>query len=167
MNSAKQRRFWLISALILVVAGLGLGCLQAEVELTCDRTRAEGLCQLVQSSVIQREATQFPLAELQRAELQERRQRGSEPTHRVILQTDRAAIPLTAYLASDLISPYAEKAAIVTRLNQFIDTPEQPSVTVRLDDRWFFQIGALTLMVAGVVFGILGWRTQNLTEPLK
>lgn len=156
----KQKRFLLISAGLMLALAIALLTFSSKVELICDRA-APAMCKLVQANLIQRGETLIPIASLQSAELQSRRRggrEGREDIHRVILRTDSQEIPLTPYLASELISPLARKESIVAEVNTFLRSPETPSLNVSSDDRWFFQIGAMVLMIGSAIFGLLAWR---------
>lgn len=155
---AQHPRNFIVSAGIMLALALVLLLFHSEVELTCDRAAQPGTCTLMQASILQRESLRIPLDKLQGATLQERHRRGKESTHRVVLLTQDAKIPLTHYLVSDLISPYSEKQALVSRVNEFVQSSQIPSLQVRLDDRWFFQIGGLVLLLGSGVFGLLAWR---------
>lgn len=157
-RTAHYSRNLIVSAGIMLALSLVLLLFHSEVEFTCDRAAEPDTCLLMQANLLQRESLRIPLAQLQGATLQERHRRGKESTHRVVLLTQERKIPLTHYLVSDLISPYQEKQAIVIRINEFVQSPQLPSLLVRLDDRWFFQLGALVLLSGSVVFGLLAWR---------
>lgn len=157
----QQKRFLLVSAGLMLALAIALLTFSSKVELICDRS-ALATCKLVQANLIDRRETAIPIASLQAAELQSRKRggrEGREDIHRVILRTDSQEIPLTPYLASELISPLAKKQAIVDEVNTFLRSPETSSLSVSSDDRWFFQIGAIVLIIGSAIFGLLAWRT--------
>lgn len=162
-----SRRFLIFGAIAFLVASIGLLGLRAEVEFTCDRAQTPApTCQLIQSNVVGQSRTEIRLADLQGAALEAKRSRTGGVMHRVVLRTRETETPLTAYLASELIAPEAEKQAVIEQINTFLKTEDKQVLQVRLDDRWFFQIGSVVMVISSIAFGILAWRaTPESTQP--
>jgi len=129
--------------------------------LTCDRSpQSPGSCQLVRRNGLGSREQTLPLSRLQGArvetkqvELSSDRLRRTTPMYRVVLlATDSAEIPLTAYYTGDR----ASKEGMVFLISTFLEDSAQTSLTIRQSDRQrVFLVGGL-LIVLGIAILRLG-----------
>lgn len=149
-------KVWLIS-LLMITVGLIILHSGRVVTLTCNRVEpSEGLCALTSQGIWESTSTEFPTSLLQGAVVDQhqhvdRDDEGRESykySYRVVLLTRRGEIPFTSYYTS---SGYRQKTVIVHRINDFVRFPDQTSLIVQQDDRWFAYLLGGILTFAGLI----------------
>lgn len=121
--------------------------------LKCQRVEpTQGSCQLVNSGLLGSNETKIPLNQLQGAKVDVNEDSNGD-TYRVVLLTNSGEVPFTPVWSSG--SGGKQKNA--DRINAFIGNPEEISLRVQQDDRWFaYPFGGIFALVGGgLVFGSL------------
>ncbi|MCS6812096.1 MAG: hypothetical protein NZ772_00750 [Cyanobacteria bacterium] len=120
--------------------------------LTCTRLEpSQVACKLTNGRLLGKQVTQIPAGKLQRADVSVAKDDDDGDTYRVVLVTETGTIPLTwAYSSGQ-----RGKRQKAEQINAFLANPEQTTLTVRQDDRWFAYLvgGIFTLIGAGATWG--------------
>lgn len=126
-----------------VMGGLGIGCLWVGIgvsfdasaisTLTCERIKQpQATCKLITSRLFTKSVKPLPSGHLQNAEMDTTRGEDGDE-HQIILITNQDRIPFPgAHL-----STYMQKRKTLNRINAFLQNPDQVSLKVQQDDRWF------------------------------
>jgi|GEM_PF-959205 len=138
---------WSVGSLFLAVGALAGALIGGETILTCDRT-APAQCDLSQRRLIGAQSEQFPVAELQSARVREKRDSDGDRTYQVVLELQSDDLSFTPYSSSGASHHRAQAA----RINAFIADPNQLTLTVREDTRFW---GLLFFVAFGGGGGLL------------
>ncbi len=143
---------------IFFVVGLAIMSSWAKLTtLKCDRlTPTQVACELTSSSLLEKHITPIPVGEFQGAELKVK-ESSNGTTYGVTLLTKKKDIPLSDWRSSSKKVKYKK----VKEINDFIRNPEQMSLRIQQDDRWF--VNAL-----GGIFALSGSSVivKTLTKKL-
>jgi hypothetical protein len=118
-------------------------------DLQCDRSAAKQIitCKITSSNLRRQYITPIAAGQLQGAEVQARK--GSKSTtYGVVPITKSGKIPLTNIYSSGLGAKHQENS---DKINRFISNPEQISLSIQQNDRWFAYPGGSVFALAGGV----------------
>lgn len=146
----RYRSPWTLAlAITFILEGLFLIAFFGQViTLTCNRIipSIQSNCQLVETNLLQSNATRFPANELQGAKVGKISMDNGE-SDQILLLTSKGEVPF-----SPSYSPfYVPTQAIVSEINAFVNYPNQNSLKVREDDRWFYYPLACIAIILGLL----------------
>ncbi|NEO32169.1 MAG: hypothetical protein F6K36_17395 [Symploca sp. SIO3C6] len=132
---------FILGGLLIMVLGVESGTLE------CHRKESiQVVCQFTYSNLFGEKISSIATGELKGAEVKTRKR-----NHRIVILTKKETIPL--------INSYTMgkngKVNKVSRINDFINNPEQMSLTIRQDNRWFGFLFGVIFIVGGIC-AILG-----------
>lgn len=127
--------------------------------LLCQRLEpTQVACELTSSSLLGERMLSIPTGELQSAEVEVNEDSDGD-TYRVVLVTKNSRIPL-----SDVYSSGERgKRTRANQINAFISNPEQMSLRIQQDHRWFaYSLGGIFAVVGGgIILSSLMWKIQT------
>lgn len=142
-----QHRPVLLWVLGGILTALGLMVINAEKmsTLTCQRVEStSGSCELVESGLLRSDVKNIPLGTLQNVNLDIRTNHDGDETYRVVLLTEMGELPFTSHYNSDP----TQQESIVSDINTFLENPNQTSLRIQQDERWFsYLFGSLIIAV--------------------
>lgn len=144
-------------AALLVAAGVGALYLLGQVQtLRCSRVEGGELvdCRMITSWMKRTVLEDTPLAPIHRALVEESCDSDS-CTYRVLLETDRASIPLSGIYTSNRL----EQEGIARRINQYLDAPASTPLEVETG-------GGLILLVPLMFFSAGGYLAVKAVREL-
>jgi len=117
--------------------------------LTCDRLEPKQVeCELKTKSLLAERTTRIPVGHLQQAEVEVNRD-GDGDTYRVALITQAGRVPLTEVYSAGIGFNHR---GTVEKINAFLQDPEQMTLTVKEDYRWFgYLFGGIFVIAGGVI----------------
>ncbi|HIK18625.1 MAG TPA: hypothetical protein IGS53_25555 [Leptolyngbyaceae cyanobacterium M33_DOE_097] len=117
--------------------------------LTCDRLEPKQVeCELKTNSFLAERTMRIPVGHLQGAEV-EVNDGDDGDTYRVALITQGGRVPLTEVYSAGIGFNHRGK---VEQINAFLQNPEQMTLTVQEDYRWFaYLFGGIFVIVGGVI----------------
>jgi len=117
--------------------------------LTCDRLEPKQVeCELKTKSFLAERTMRIPVGHLQQAEVEVNRD-GDGDTYRAALITQSGRVPLTDVYSAGIGINHRGK---VEQINAFLQNPEQMTLTVREDYRWFgYLFGGIFVIAGGVI----------------
>jgi hypothetical protein len=143
---------WAAGALFTLTGLLALASGE-KTTLNCSQSHEIiGRCQLTQSGFLSTVSKDIPLAELQEASVDVASNHKSGWKYRVLLHTLRGTLPLSQTYTQGR----QEKEAIAAQINHFIATPNQSSLNVQQDYRFYYALVGSLFLGAGVISFLCG-----------
>jgi hypothetical protein len=129
-------------------------------DLQCDRSATKQItCKITSSNLRRKYITPIAPGQLQSAEVEVRE--GKQRTYRVVLITKSGNIPLNNIYSSGFGVKHQENS---DRINRFISNPEQISLHIQQNDRWFAYLGGSVFALAGGVIIYSSLIAKSLTS---
>lgn len=168
----RQRPIWWLFGILFMVYVLyncitGPGFSMTELStLTCQRIESVSVsCELVASNIFRLEDSRISLNQLQGAKVKKVKIEDAS-SYQVLLLTSSGEIPFTSY--PNIIGDYQAEAAIVSRINTYLNNPKETFLRVQEDHRWFnFIVWGLLAFLFFLLLGLPAVVTCTLDKTLN
>lgn len=168
----RQRPIWWLFAILFIVHVLyscitGSGLSMTELStLTCQRIELVSVsCELVASNIFGLEDRRTLLNQLQGAKVEKVKIENAS-SYQVVLLSSSSEIPFTSY--PNIIGDYQAEAAIVLRINTYLNNPKETFLRVQEDHRWFnFIVWGLLAFLFFLLIGLPAVVTCTLDKTLN
>ncbi|BAZ31054.1 hypothetical protein NIES4074_35250 [Cylindrospermum sp. NIES-4074] len=162
---------WLFGSVFVLVGLCVISIVGNVTSLTCNRIEpAQGNCQFVKSGILKSQVMTMPVKALQGAKVDTIRSDDGN-TYQVVIVINNTDVSFTSYSSSGV----ANKQAIVSDINNFVETPSERSLIVKQDDRWliipfgglFVLAGSIIVATSNIVDVVIDKNLGNFTLKKK
>ena len=145
-DNSSRYFLWLLGSPFLLIGLAVMIFLGKLTTLKCDRLEpTQVACELTSAGLAGKKVIPIRLGQLQRADVEVNEDSDGD-TYRVVLVTKTGVIPFTQSYSSGEGGKHRNAQLI----NTFLSNPDQPSLKVQQDDRWFaYPFGGIFALVGG------------------